>query len=406
MKRSVVVTARKVFTGTGPAVDRGEVHIQDGTISWIGPSGTGPDCPGAQRAECPEACVIPGLVDTHVHLMFGTGAAPYEEVALNDPAEIMVVRAIENARKHLRSGVTTLRDLGAKDQVAFLARRAAQTVVPDPMPRMLVSGRPITITGGHFWFCGEESDGPFEVRKSVRRLAFEGADVIKIMVTGGGTKNTDRTRASYSLPEVVAVVDEAHRQGLPVSAHCHATEGIRLALKAGVDIIEHCSFFASSGEVDIDMSLVEELASRDVYVSPTSACRSWDLARAERLFSEGDSSITQEYLDYLRFRREGRVKVLRALSEAGVKVVGGTDAVSHFGDYHETFRLYVKSGMRPLEALERITSLAARASYVDDTVGSIETGKAGDLVVLSSDPETDPGALEKVEKVMVGGLWV
>ena len=162
--------------------------------------------------------VTPGLIDEHTHLGLAGDGRAYEEMA-EDSDEIMVLAGVHNLHTHLRAGVTTLRDNGARNQVGFALREGAQRRYY-PSPRMLVCGRPITCTGGHFWWCNEEADGEAEIRKAVRKLVHEGADHIKIMLSGGGTRGTVPGRPSYHESEMHAAIHEAHLFGRLTVGHC------------------------------------------------------------------------------------------------------------------------------------------------------------------------------------------
>ena len=152
---------------------------------------------------------MPGLIDIHAHLTFGTPGRSYEEVMSEDSDDLMLVRAVRNCQTHLKAGVTTIRDCGARNRTTLSLRDAAAHGL-FPSPRLLVSGPPITQTKGHFWWCNGEADGVDGVREQARKLLEAGVDFLKIMASGGGTKGTDQSRASYSAEEIAAAVHEAH----------------------------------------------------------------------------------------------------------------------------------------------------------------------------------------------------
>ena len=180
----------------------------------------------------------------------------------------MLLRAAMNAMIHLKAGVTTLRENGARNKVTFNLREGAHRGYVTA-PRLLLCGRPVTVTGGHFYWCNQQADGIEGVRAAVRELVKDGADHIKIMASGGGTAITDLRRPSYTVEELRAIVDEAHNMGKPTTAHCLATGSIVNALDAGVDMIEHAGFIEPDGSYRFDPRIAERIAEQGTYVSPT-----------------------------------------------------------------------------------------------------------------------------------------
>src|SRR5262249_34557769 len=176
----------------------------------------------------------------HTHLVSPGDGTLGDDVALEDD-QILLLQAARNARTLLHSGVTTLRENGAKGRVAFSLREGIRRRLA-PGPRMVICGRPITITGGHIWYFGFAAHGADAVRAEVRKLLKEGADYIKIVATGGSTRTSDPNRASYTVAELAAMTDEAHRHGTLTAAHCTAAAGVQNCLDAGVGMIIHCVF--------------------------------------------------------------------------------------------------------------------------------------------------------------------
>ena len=198
------------------------VLVADGRITAVG------DKEAFQQQAPPEtetidlgsACLAPGLIDSHTHLSLAGDGRPYADM-FSETDEMMVLTGAMNLQRHLRAGITTIREHGARNKVGFMLKEGIQRGYI-PGSRLLVSGRPITCTGGHFHFCNETADGEDEIRKSVRRLVHEGADYIKIMASGGGTAGTIPGRASYSTAELHAAVHEAHHFHRLTVAHCRA----------------------------------------------------------------------------------------------------------------------------------------------------------------------------------------
>ena len=240
---TTVITAKTLIDGTGaPPLDRPVVVVEDGKITAVGRQGEVQPSQreGVRELAFPEGHLLPGLIDVHTHLMFGTVGehgyreGPYETVIDRDTDEIMLLRAAHNTHIHLSAGVTTLRDCGARNRVTFDLREGARQGLVTA-PRLLLSGRPVTITGGHFFWCNGEADGEDGVRDAVRQLVKEGSDFIKIMASGGGTAITDNRKHSYSVGELRAIVDEAHVHGKLTTAHCL---GLELQSQAGMSNME------------------------------------------------------------------------------------------------------------------------------------------------------------------------
>ena len=236
-----IITAARMIDGTGSAPVEGQaVLLSDGKIAAIGPVAeiSAPDNSNVTVRDYGDATLLPGLVDGHTHMMAPCDGTHGDITGAEDD-DVLLMRALSNARTFLHAGVTTARENGAKNRVGFSLKEGIQRGL-SVGPEMVVSGRPITITGGHFWYCGSEADGVDAVRTEVRKLVKEGADFIKIMATGGSTWSSDPLRPSYTLEEMTVIVDEAHRFGRLTAAHCASMQGINNALDAEVDMIILC----------------------------------------------------------------------------------------------------------------------------------------------------------------------
>ncbi len=407
-KVQTVIRAKALFDGTGtPPVPNAIVILEGSRIVAAGPESAieTPRGPQVRALDFPDGYLLPGLIDAHTHLMFGSGDATYEEVIERDSDQLMLLRAARNAHIHLNAGVTTLRDCGARNQVTFDLRRGVRQGLA-LAPRLLLSGRPVTTTGGHFWWCNQEADGVEGVRKAVRQLVRDGADFIKIMASGGGTAGTDNRRPSYSVEELRAIVDEAHNLGKPTTAHCIATQSIVNALDAGVDSIEHATFIEPDGSYRFNPRIAERIARQGVLVSPTvqTGYRKREMLLARRAQGHALTPEEKRRLEDLQVKCERQVEFLgRLWSEWEVSIVAGTDAIQTFGDYCLGLELQVQAGMSPADVICSATSVAARAVGVGHLVGTIEPGKEADLIVVDQDPLQDIRALRSMRMVMQGG---
>ena len=404
------IKAKAVIDGTGAKpLENAVVIVEGSTIKAVEQQGqvSIPEGPNVQTLDFPNGYLLPGLLDSHTHLMFGVQSLNYEEVIERDSDEIMLLRAAKNALTHLKCGVTTLRDNGARNCITFNLREGAQRGYITA-PRLLLCGRPVTVTGGHFYWCNQEADGVEEVRAAVRQLVKEGADHIKIMASGGGTAITDTRRPYYTVEELKAAVVEAHNLGKPTTAHCLATQSIANALDAGVDMIEHCWFVEPDGSYRFHPEIAERIAAQGTYVSPTPQplYREYEaLLEKERQGTLAPGESFYGYtLDILKASCETRVKFIgRMHKEWGIKVISGTDAIQTFGDYCLGLELMSQAGMSNMDVIKASTSVSAKAMGVGHLVGTVEPGKEADLIVVDQDPLKDIKALRTMVMVMRAG---
>lgn len=321
-----------------------------------------------------EATVLPGLVDCHQHLVFDGRGTLEEQVAGRSDAEL-ADRARRNARRALRGGVTALRDLGDRSFLTLELR-------DDPdLARVMGAGPPITPPGGHCYYLGGETAGGPELLRAVRERAERGADLVKLMVTGGaGTPTHPLWDLQYTPDEIRSVVDEAHRLGLPVAAHCHGVVGIEAAADAGVDSIEHCSFFDAEMRSVPPPELLSRLAERGIAISAT-------------LGYTSPPPYPPVWMAAVPIMRSAFADIHR---EGGVVVVG-TDAGINLGKPHDVLPyahqiLLDDVGMAPVEALRAMTSVAADVCGRPE-LGRLRAGSPADLVAVADDPSVSSTAL-------------
>ena len=359
-----------------------DIIIKDGTIARI------EDASG----ECDRqaACVTPGLVNAHAHFEMNGEADTVAALRALSPMQ-RLLHAVENARKALRAGVTTARDLGASENISIELRDAIdQGRVPGP--RMRAAGRVLCMTGGHGWFVGRAVDGPWEMRKAVREERHNGADCIKLIATGGVlTKGAIPGLAQLTLEEMSAACEEAQRQSLRVGAHAIGTEGIKNALRAGVDSIEH-------GHM-LDDEAITLFKERDAYLVPTLSAPTCILEHAEG-GEQPDFVITKA-----RDVNEHMMRNIRRAFEAGVKVAGGSDAGTPFNrheDYpREVLLMHELLGMTAQQALHAATHVAAELIGLHR--GVLQPGEAADFLLLDRDVAEDLRTLQRPIEVFKDG---
>jgi imidazolonepropionase-like amidohydrolase len=413
--QSLLIQSRLLFDGVTGNVQPGQaVLVTDGRITSVGPLGelkqhTSPDTP---LLDLGDTCLAPGLIDGHTHLSLAGDGRPYQAM-FAESDEMMVLTGAMNLRRHLQAGITTIREHGARNRVGFVIKEGVQRGYISGS-RMLVSGRPITCTGGHFHFCNEVADGEDEMRRSVRRLVHEGADYIKIMASGGGTAGTIPGRASYSTQELHAAVHEAHHFHRLTAAHCRAKESMVRAVEAGIDLMEHAEFLDPDNRMRFDPKLAEMMAESGIWISPT--LQAWTnyprLVELHAKRSLGTISPEEEgILDRMEEDAEGRLEIMRRLLEYDVweRIVPGTDSgvgSLAFGHLDYDLQLLVRVGFTPAQALLSATRVSAEAIGMADELGTIQPGKVADLVAFDGDPTQDISAVSRVTAVFQAGTRV
>ena len=394
--KTVVVRAGHLLdVKSGKMLMNQTIVIQGDKIASVGANAETPA--GAMVIDLSNATVLPGLIDAHTHLTFTTNFG-YSRLGVSIPREALT--GARNARVTLDAGFTTVRNVGA-DGFTDVALRDAINAGDVPGPRMLVSGPPLSITGGH----GDNNLLPFEyhatsegvadgvdgVRHIVRQNIKYGADLIKFMASGGVLSHGDNPQASqYTEEEMRAIVEEAHRLGRKVAAHAHGAQAILWASRAGVDSIEHGSY--------IDDASIAEMKKDGTYLVPTLYLGDWFLENAEKIGTPAELIAKARVVI-----PAARKNVARAFA-AGVKVGFGTDAAvyPHGLNAHE-FAVMVKLGMTPLGAIQAATVNDADLLGWSDKVGTVEAGKFADLIAVDGDPLADVTTLERVKFVMKGG---
>jgi imidazolonepropionase-like amidohydrolase len=389
---ATILRAPRVFNGERLLDRPHEVHVEDGLITAVVPAR---DPGGDVSAHFDGATILPGLVDAHVHLSFDASPDIAARVRSDAPATA-ALRSALNARRHLAAGITTVRDLGSRDGIVVDIARAVGTPLLPVAPRILAAGQVLTITGGHGFFMGRELDGPEAFRQGARAEIKNGARTIKVMATGGVITEQGTPGAAAMTPlELAAAVEEAHKAGLRVAAHAHGTEGIKNAIRAGVDTIEHVSY--------LDDEAIELFLESEAWMVST-------LIASERLMPHlDDPAMPAHVRDKIRDHTSREAASLERAIEAGVRVAAGTDAGTGYnphGGLPEQVALLGRHGMTPEQALTAATRDAARSIGVGQTSGWLEVGRRADLLVVDGNPLADLTALANVRALYLEGRAV
>lgn len=371
------------------------VEVRDGFVG---------DASQGKVVDLRQAFVLPGLIDSHVHLTSQQNPnARLEEVTLSDADQAMV--GARYARRTLMAGFTTVADLGASNQAIFALRNAVRNG-DVPGPRIIAAGSSVSIHGGHGDINGYREDvmhllssesicsGPEDCMRAVRTQVRAGADIIKITATGGVLSNTAAgLNQQFSDDELSAIVGSAHRMGRQVTAHAHGVDGINAFLRAGGDSIEHGTY--------LDDQSIRLFKSNGAWLIPTLLAGDF----VARIASGPDNFFTPAQTAKALEAGPKMLDMARRAHEGGVKIAFGTDSgVSAHGDNAQEFALLVRAGLSPLEAIQAATVGAAEHLRIANEAGKIAVGMPADIVAVSGDPLTDVTELERMKFVMKSGV--
>lgn len=402
-----VILCDRLIDGCGAEpLERAAVIVQAGRITFVGrrvdlaPTHRA----GAEILDLEGATLLPGLIDSHVHLTFN--AAPtHAEVRAELETALdgwLAVRAVANAQRHLASGVTTVRDVGGRGFLTLGIRDAINAGIVAG-PRVQAAGPAITTTGGHLHYLGTVADSAAEVRAVAAEILGQNADLLKICATGGiMTAESNPTGPQYDTDALRAAVEEADRRGRIVAVHVLGLEALRRCVHAGVRSIEHCTFQTEPGAYDFEPEVAEQMRRQGLVAGLTFA----GLGRA-RYREQALEHTDVPDLGPWRGRMEARYEVERELIASGVRYVLHSDAGvrdTPFGDFWLTpASACFELGISPLEAIRAVTSGPAALLGLGGEIGTLAPGYRADLLAVDGDPSERIEALSQVRAVFQDG---
>ncbi|RNF38858.1 metal-dependent hydrolase family protein [Planococcus salinus] len=381
-----------LYTGTGKKFTNSAIIVQDDKIIASGDEALQQEA--AETIDGSGKTVLPGFFDMHVHLGMDGIADPFSQVE-TDTQATSAYRHQVNAIKQLQSGVTSVRNLGSKWHIDLSYRDAVNSGLLSG-PTVYGSGQPIVMTGGHGYPLATEADGVDEIRKVARQTLKQGADVLKLMATGGVmTPGVDPGSPQLSEKEMQAAIEEATHAGKTTASHAQGTIGIQNAVRAGITTIEHGIF--------LDDKTIELMIKHGTVLVPTLAAPYYIVQNANT--GGIPPHAIKKAVACFTAHKESFNKAVKA----GVKIASGTDAGTPFnlhGDFAKELELMHEGGMTILDIITAATYDAAAVLNVQDTVGSLEKGKAADFILLNEDPENTIQAFRNIDSVYKGGKLV
>lgn len=380
----------------GDVADGYDVLVRGGVIDSVVARGDA-STRGMQVVEAPGATLLPGLIDSHVHLTFSSDGHVVDNI-LRESVAAQLARAVGNAQRGLAKGVTTAVDCGGTTEVV-LALRDGIAAGRLQGTGLLVSGAPLTTTAGHCHWLGGTADSQEDLVRAMRSHVASGVDVIKVMVTGGNiTEGSNPTRLQFPPEAIEALARECDRLGRPLVTHAHTAEAVELAASVGARVIAHATCTNPDGSISLEAATIKRVLDAGCYVDPTLM-----VARP----GNGDGSDSSERrLE----QRRAMLPLFAAMSEAGIPLLAGTDAgvpgVAHGSVAGSIIALHREVGLSAAQSLAAATTTAAEAFRLDDRVGSIRAGLWADLLLVDGDVGKEIEAVNRPLAVWKGGELV
>lgn len=378
-------------------IEKGTVVIDGHSLAFVGPDARLRFSKQDTMFDISGKTVLPGFIDTHVHLCMDGTPDPVASFS-KEPVPTTTLKAARHARLTLEAGITTIRDLGGKDFIDIAIRDAIDSELI-PGPRVICSGKMICMTGGHGWEFGREANGAEDIRKAVREQLKAGADIIKMMATGGiMTKGMNPGSTQFTLEELKAGVQEAQKAGRLTASHAQGTEGIKNSLLAGINSIEH-GFFLNDETIRL-------MLERKAFFVPTLSVNHHILRAGTK------SGIPAFAVEKAKSVIKSHEQSVKKAYQAGVQIALGTDAGTPFNQHGKNLKeldLLVQMGFSPMEAIVAGTKTASQVLGLADKIGTLEKGKLADLIIIDGNPLEDIGLLQEKDRIlaiMKGGRFL
>ncbi|MDY0235815.1 MAG: amidohydrolase family protein [Gudongella sp.] len=388
MTKKTVYKGFTLIDGTGKApLENAYLLVEDKKIKEVGSYSDLKTSDECVVVDLNGKIVMPGMINSHVHIVMEPIGDP-NSLLMSESKYKTTLRGVANLKKHLNSGVTFFRDMGGLDFIDIELRDAVNSGLIEG-PQFLASGKVVTMTGGHGWAMGRESDGPEETRKAAREQLKAGADIVKIMATGGVmTKGVEPGSPQLTMEEMKPAVDEAHKSGKKTASHAQGTVGIKNAIRAGIDSIEHGIF--------LDDESISMMLENGTYLVPT-------LAAPYFIVKYGVANGVPDFIvKKAESVMDSHIASFKQAFKAGVKIAMGTDSGTpfnqHDGSYYELM-LFVENGMTPMEAIVTSTKNSAECLGIEKEYGTLEKDKFADFIVLDENPLDKLDTLLDVKEV-------
>lgn len=388
-----VLKARRVLDGSTDTVhEKGVVVINDDRIAAVGTEGSIQLPAGAQVRDFGDATILPGLIDCHTHWILDGGRDPRDTLRRETPIA-SALRCASHAAETLQCGVTSVRDVGCAYGISIALREVIAAGMLHG-PRVTACGSLITMTGGHGFYLARQADGEDDIRKAVREQLRDGADLIKLVASGGVYMNReDPNSAQLTVHELRAAVDEARMAGVKVAIHAEGGTSIENAIEVGADTVEHAQYLTDD--------MAERMVEKGMVMVPT-------IIVFYNLAEHGEEAGAPRYaVEKAREIVEVHRRGFEIALKHGVQIAAGTDVGGPMTQHHafplqDEVAIMVKYGMKPIDGVRSATSWAARTIGAVD-VGTLEVGKLADIVVCEGSPLSDITALRRLKYVMKGG---
>jgi imidazolonepropionase-like amidohydrolase len=408
------MTTKRIFkakrvanTDVSSWLDDHAVIVEDGVITAVEPAANVASSGDSYEVhDLGDVSLLPGLVDAHSH-MHCSATHDAQALAMSENDQQLTIRATNNMRKAVLAGTTTIRDLGSRNEVAFTVRQ----MIEDghvPGPRLLLAGTPITITAGHCWFFGTEADTEAEVRTAIRTQVKLGANVIKVMATGGMFTPTANPRTpQYSVEVLKAAVEEAHRMNVPIVTHTLSAQGVRNVVEAGVDQLIHARWYHSDPNEGLDYTpdTVKQMVDQGQWVDPTIGHHLLGIEAKAR--GEIGPMDPHWAVSYKIVPEEEHVDTLNKMHDAGVRFTTGLDMGMTYGTHDRSaanaWALVETLGWANWKAINASTTGTAEALGLIKQIGSLQTGMFADMAAFAGDPAQNIRDMDQASTVVKSG---